>query len=78
MKQSMINCLRQARVRLLLAEIHRVCEAAGSHILSMRRVSLNTPTSKMATADTYTSLDRLEQNTINTLIWIQKPTQGKL
>jgi hypothetical protein len=74
----MINCLRQARVRLLLAEIHRVCETAGSPILSMRLVPLNTPASKIATADTYTSLDRLEQNTINTVIWIQKPTEGKL
>jgi hypothetical protein len=78
MKQSMINCLRQACVRLLLVEFHRVCEAAGSHILSMRRVSLNTPASKMPTANTYISPETMERNTINTVIWLQKPTQGKL
>ena len=78
MKQSMNNCLWQARVRMLLAELHRVCEAAGSHILSIRRVSLNTPASKMPAANTYISPETLDRNTINIVIRLQKPTQGKL
>jgi len=63
---------------MLLAELHRVYEAAGSHILSIRRVSLNTPASKMPAAKTYISPETLKGNTINIVIWLQKPTQGKL